>query len=406
MKMSFLVACLVGAIIYGTIRLLHLASSSSPPDLVYKDESVFANQVIKMCSMLTKPYVPTRVWGKSGHMQTIVYGKYGRIRSPFPKGNRHFIKLEDGSTMSYDVFEPFMPHPRGDLTIVISPGIANSSEATYICTFVHYAQEHGYRVAVQNHLGAVFSIALTSPRIFTYGQTEEYGKMVDHILQLYPDTQLLAVGFSMGGNIVTKYLGEDESHQQKFLCGMSICQGYDIKKACPLLLEWNHLRRLYVYFMTSYQKFLIRHHYSTLLTDDIKSKYNLEDDKIFAATSLAELDEAYSRRRWGYSSIEDYYKANSSCNYIDKVTIPMFLLNARDDPLVPPPLLDIAINYAESHENCVLAITRHGGHLGYFEGGYLTPHPITWLDRVIIEFADSAVTLVQTKNNLMNEMES
>ena len=54
--------------------------------------------------------------------------------------------------------------------------------------------------------------------------------MVDEIRQLYPHTQLLAVGFSMGGNIVTKYLGEDESHQQKFILGMAVCQGYDISR--------------------------------------------------------------------------------------------------------------------------------------------------------------------------------
>jgi hypothetical protein len=47
--------------------------------------------------------------------------------------------------------------------------------------------------------------------------------------------------------------------------------------------------------MTSYQKYLLRRHYKTLFTDDIISKHNLEEEKIFSATSLAELDEAYSR---------------------------------------------------------------------------------------------------------------
>ena len=42
-----------------------------------------------------------------------MYGKYGRIKSPFPKGERHYIKLDDGATMTYDVFEPFVSHPKG-----------------------------------------------------------------------------------------------------------------------------------------------------------------------------------------------------------------------------------------------------------------------------------------------------
>jgi predicted alpha/beta-fold hydrolase len=85
-----------------------------------------------------------------------------------------------------------------------------------------------------NHLALnvnQFSLILfiVKPLYFS-GGTEEYGKMVDEIRQLYPHTQLLAVGFSMGGNIVTKYLGEDESHQQKFILGMAVCQGYDISR--------------------------------------------------------------------------------------------------------------------------------------------------------------------------------
>ncbi|VDI35558.1 abhydrolase domain-containing protein 2 [Mytilus galloprovincialis] len=400
--MSFLLACVAGVVIYGTIRLLHLASSSSAPELKYKDGSFFASQILKMCSILTKPYIPTKVWGKSGHLQTIVYGKLGRIKSPFPKGKRYFIKLEDGATLTYDVFEPISPHLRGDYTIVISPGIANSSETAYICTFVHYAQENGYRVVVQNHLGAVLSIELSSSRMFTYGHTDELKIIVEDIEKLYPDSQFLAVGFSMGGNIVTKYLGEDNSHQHKFICGMSICQGYDIQKAFPLLLEWSHLRRMYVYFMTSYQKFLLRHHYHTVLSEDVKSKHELDEDKIFAATSLAELDQSYTIKRWGYKSLDEYYEACSSCNYINNITIPMFLLNARDDPLVPQPLLKCATQYAETHENCILMITKHGGHLGFFEGGYITPDTITWLDRAIIEFANAAVTITQAKKNLIN----
>lgn len=47
-------------------------------------------------------------------------------------------------------------------------------------------------------------------------------------------------------------------------------------------------------------------------------------------------------------------------------------------------------------------ITKHGGHLGFFEGGYITPDTITWLDRAIIEFANAAVTITQAKKNLIN----
>jgi predicted alpha/beta-fold hydrolase len=52
----------------------------------------------------------------------------------------------------------------------VCPGVGNSSESVYIRTFVHYAQCHGYRIAVLNHIGVIDTIQVTSPRIFTYGE--------------------------------------------------------------------------------------------------------------------------------------------------------------------------------------------------------------------------------------------
>jgi len=54
--------------------------------------------------------------------------------------------------------------------------------------------------------------------------------MVEHLKGMYPHTKIIAVGFSMGGNIVTKYLGEQPAHQQDILCGIAVCQGYEINQ--------------------------------------------------------------------------------------------------------------------------------------------------------------------------------
>lgn len=66
-----------------------------------------------------------------------------------------------------------LPASPDDMTMVICPGIGNHSEKHYIRTFVDYAQKEGYRCAVLNHLGALPNIELTSPRMFTYGETKD-----------------------------------------------------------------------------------------------------------------------------------------------------------------------------------------------------------------------------------------
>lgn len=61
--------------------------------------------------------------------------------------------------------------------------------------------------------------------LFT-GHTEDYNYMVENLLDRYPNTKLILVGFSLGGNLITKYLGEDRKRSSNIIGGISICQGY------------------------------------------------------------------------------------------------------------------------------------------------------------------------------------
>lgn len=123
----------------------------------------------------------------------------------------------------------------------------------YIRTFVHYSQCHGYRCAVLNHIGALPSVPVTAGRIFTYGtanppsrrshnlltkptragHTEDYADMVANLARKFPTTRIVSVGFSLGGNLVTKYLGERDAAPDavprpgNVIGGVSICQGYN-----------------------------------------------------------------------------------------------------------------------------------------------------------------------------------
>lgn len=116
-------------------------------------------------------YNPPTLWGRNGHLQTAVYGVLGHSSLKRTYDERHQVKLSDGTTVTFDVFEPPVPHHTGhDYTLALCPGICNSSESNYIRTCVHNAQEHGYRCVVLNHLGALANIPVTSSRIFSYGK--------------------------------------------------------------------------------------------------------------------------------------------------------------------------------------------------------------------------------------------
>ena len=114
-------------------------------------------------------YTPPLLWGRFGHVQTLVYGmrgRFGNLRSV--ESDRHSVVAVDGTTVYYDVF-----HPNQDTRehiMIVCPGIGSHSGARYIQSLVQHATSHGYRVAVLNHVGAL-GHTLTGSRIFSYGMS-------------------------------------------------------------------------------------------------------------------------------------------------------------------------------------------------------------------------------------------
>nr|XP_046250687.1 monoacylglycerol lipase ABHD2-like [Scatophagus argus] len=379
----------VATVLYIIVRSLNLKSPTAPPEITCQDTPL-SRYLFKCCPMLTKEYIPPLLWGKSGHIQTVLYGKMGRVSTPTPCGVRKFLPMQDGATATFDLFEALGDHSTGDdITMVICPGIGNHSEKNYIRTFVDHSQRQGYRCAVLNHLGALPNVELTSPRMFTYGCTWEYAAMVGHIKRAFPQTLLVVVGFSLGGNIVCKFLGENRSNQDRVLCCVSVCQGYSALRAQETFLQWDQCRRLYNFVLADNMKKLVLSHRRSLLSMASSNIFDADLGRLYAATSLMQIDDSIMRKFHGYCSLKEYYEKESCVHYIHNVTVPLLLVNSSDDPLIHQSLLAIPRTLTEKMPNVMFALTQHGGHLGFFEGAVLFPQPLTWMDKVIVEYTDA-----------------
>ncbi|XP_043507361.1 abhydrolase domain-containing protein 2 isoform X1 [Frieseomelitta varia] len=380
-------------------RILNVNSASQKPLIVCQDQS-FLTTILKIAPVITEPYKPTRLWGFSGHVQTILHSIIGRVRCPWPIGERVYIALPDETTLTYDLYQPLTNDYEDDVTIAICPGICNSSESVYIRTFVHFAQCHGYRCAVLNHVGVLSSVKITAPRIFTYGHTDDYHMMLQSLMEKHPNTKIICIGFSLGGNLVTKYLGERGSNKlSSIIGGISICQGYNAIEGTKFLLNWQNFRRFYLYIMTESVKNIIIKHKNILLSEEVKQRCNLNEWDIISAATLPELDEAYTRKVHNFRSVKELYKWSSSLFYLDNIKTPMVFINALDDPIVPEMLLEPIKEHARTHPQTLYVELAHGGHLGFYEGGLLYPNPITWLDRTLVSLVGS-LTLAQADKSL------
>ncbi|XP_051740858.1 monoacylglycerol lipase ABHD2 isoform X1 [Ctenopharyngodon idella] len=379
----------VATVLYVIVRSLNLKCPTAAPDITCQDTPL-NRYLLKSCPVLTKEYIPPLLWGKSGHLQTALYGKMGRVKSPKPCGLRKYLPMQDGATATFDLFEPRGIHSTGDdITMVICPGIGNHSEKHYIRTFVDYSQKQGYRCSVLNHLGALPNIELTSPRMFTYGCTWEFSAMVGYIKRTFPQTQLIVVGFSLGGNIACKYLGENPANQERVLCCVSVCQGYSALRAQETFLQWDQCRRLYNFLMADNMKKIILSHRGSLFGMSSSKMESADLSRLYTATSLMQIDDNIMRKFHGHNSLKEYYEKESCVHYIHNISVPLFLVNSSDDPLVHQSLLTIPRTLAEKKENVIFALTLHGGHLGFFEGAVLFPQPLSWMDKVIVSYANA-----------------
>ncbi|XP_063952750.1 monoacylglycerol lipase ABHD2-like [Lytechinus pictus] len=385
-------------------KVLKLLDQPAAATLHYRD-SKYNRSIISLCSILTKPYVPNRLWGHNAHIQSFIYAKIGRFNAPYPKGKRINIPRPDGATFTFDIFEPSSPHPQGaDVTLCVCPGIANHSEKAYVRTFIHYAMSQGFRVAVLNHLGALPSVPLTSPRIFTYGETGEYAAMVDYIKEHFTSSKFVSIGFSMGANIVIKYMGEEPSRQHDFMCCISICQGYDVTLAAKVLHEWDSMRRFYNFMMTLNMRRQLRQNFDMLFGEGAQTYWKNRSEpppcydvkKVFRSTSLVHLDEEMTRKMCRYNSLSDFYESCSSSPHMFKIKIPLLLLNADDDALIPVTQNWTPMEISQKSNCAIYAVTKHGGHLGFFEGGFLKANTVSWLDRMLIQYVDGTLELNKT----------
>ncbi|XP_017768841.1 PREDICTED: abhydrolase domain-containing protein 2 [Nicrophorus vespilloides] len=389
--MSTALLAVIAVIICVLFRMLNVHSQPQLPFVCCADRSLLET-VQKIAPLITEPYIPTRLWGFSGHIQTILHSIVGRVRCPWPIGERVYLTLNDESTVTYDLYQPLGAIAEDDITVAIVPGIGNTSESVYIRTFVHWAQCHGYRCAVLNHVGALRSVPVTAPRIFSYGHTNDFHEMLTNLLTKHPNTHLICVGFSLGGNLVTKYMGEkDRERSSQIIGAISVCQGYNAIKGTQFLLNWQNFRRFYLYIMTENMKGIILRHRNILLADDVKNRHHLVEREIMSAATLPELDDAYTKKMHNFRTITDLYKWSSSINYLDNIKSPMFFINARDDPIVHEELLEPIKKFAGSHKNVMYLEVAHGGHLGFYEGGLIYPNPVTWLDRALVALIGSLV---------------
>lgn len=355
-------------------------------EIYYDNSCNITSSILSKCHCLKEGYDPSVLWGRNGHIQSLLFTVLGRFGTVLKQSNqRHELIAKDGSIVTYDVFNT---DEKEKGFILVIPGICNTAENTYVKVFARYMTSLGYKVAVFNHTGALKNVKLRKAKIFTYGQTDDLDFVVSTLMKREKISQFsAAIGFSLGANILMKYLGEDKERQNYFKCATSICQGYDIPECNIYFRQWDNLRCVYNYCLTRNMLKVINRH-KEVLDEHLDVNWN----RISSVKSLSQLDEAFTIKITDEDSIDEFYVKSSSSQYMKNINIPLLIMNAKDDPLIPEALFRYPKNLIDTNPNVLFVVTTYGGHMGYFEGGIVFPNQLSWLDRLLGQFVQASAT--------------
>lgn len=283
----------------------------------------------------------------SPHVQTIVptlFRKVGGVAY-----DRQRIDTPDGDFLDLD----WSRSGRKALGIVLH-GLEGDSTRGYMMGMVKALNCSGWDAVAVNFRGCSGEPNRLL-RMYHSGDTEDLDSVILAVGQENPYEVIALIGFSLGGNVILKYLGErGRDLHPSIKTAVTISVPCDLK-ACSKCLE--ELRnRLYL------KRFL------KLLHEKISSKARLfpesiSDNEYATITTLKEFDDRYTAPIHGFLSADDYYVKSSSSQFLSSIAVPTLLINAADDPF----LSDSCYPHrqAEKNPNLFLEIPKHGGHCGF-----------------------------------------
>jgi predicted alpha/beta-fold hydrolase len=320
-------------------------------------------------SALPRRFRPLRPWS-GPHAQTLL-GKALR------RGSEDGLRRERWTTPDGDFLDLDFttdPDPAAPLVLVLH-GLEGNSRRGY-CLEAYGSLGREGIAAVGLNFRACSGEPNLRARAYHSGETGDLAFVLATLRARFPDRTLLALGYSLGGNVLLKYLGEHGESEPAGVAGaVAVSVPYDLDAGARRLETTFLGRRLYSrYFLRS-------------LIGKTRLKAHLLDEvvpleAVWDADSIRAFDEALTAPLHGFPSAQEYYRRSSSAGFLAGVRVATLLLHSLDDPFLAP---DAVPRQAMADNPWLYPIvTERGGHVG-FVGGTLT-RPRFWAEESAARF--------------------
>jgi len=301
---------------------------------------------------------------KNGHFSTIYAGIWRKIADFEQKRER--IDLPDGDFLDLDwSFSNSTSHK----VVILIHGLEGNAQRAYIAGSAKQLNQNGYDICAIN-LRTCSGEQNRLYRSYHSGATEDLEAVINSILDNQNYSEIFIKGFSLGGNLTLKYLGEDRNIPKEIKAAMAVSVPCSLYSSCKELLKSKNIP-----YALRFKKNLV----NKLKEKQKHFPEKISDDDIKNVITLKDFDDIYTSRAHGFKDALDYYEQCSCLQFLPSIKVPALLLNAQNDSFLGPECYPK--KEAKQNPSLYLEISKHGGHVGYYGA-----KNITYNEKRVIKF--------------------
>ncbi len=288
-------------------------------------------------------------WAKNRHLQT-VWGSLFRRLPMLPDMHRKRLELDDGDFIDVDIYS-LKDRP----TILLLHGLEGSIDSPYIRGMIESAKKKNWQIVVM-HFRSCSGEPNRLLRSYNSGVSDDLHSVLE-LLEKQSINVDYIVGYSLGGNVLLKWLGE-QSEKAKIKAAVAV--------SVPLMLDIC-ATEIHRGFSRLYETALLRtlRHKTREKTIKFGSEQLPDLQDIPKLTSFWKFDNQVTAPAHGYKDAKDYYNQASSRQFVKHIKIPTLIIQSKDDPFMNSEVLP---DMHEIPDNVTLEANTHGGHVGFIQG--------------------------------------
>jgi len=301
---------------------------------------------------------------------------------------RHEVILDDYDRLLIhdDCPEAWQP---GDRTALLIHGLSGCHLSTYMVRIAGKLNRLGIRTFRLDMRGAGAGMSLAR-NVYHAGRSDDLARTLDAIARICPASPTAMLGFSLGGAVTLKMLGECGGTPPGNLDrAVAVCPPVDMKHCADSISQPR---------MQMYERYVVyglRNHVSQQ-RNKVSDSFLVEPRR--GLRGIWQFDNEVTAPSCGFESAADYYRRCSSGPLVPRIRVPTLILTSRDDPIVPGEQFDdLCLPRAVT-----LEITQHGGHLGFICSAKDVADR-RWMDQRVIAAAISDATMANRRNRFAVE---